>query len=95
MTAPDYDLSELTGLIETHALVLGWWTRSPQGEQIAPQLEQALRNLAAHSPMARFAPNRKNFLGLLSLLEYPELVRLETRLKAQRPDYAKDQPSPV
>ncbi len=72
------DLSDIHAAIEAHAIVLGW--RDP----LNPQLEQALRNLAAKSPMARFAPNRTTFWGLLSLLEWPELVRLEERLRAKR-----------
>ncbi len=72
------DLSDIQSAIEAHAIKLDW------KDPLNPLLEEALRNLAAKSPMARFAPNRTTFWGLLILLEWPELVRLEERLRAKR-----------
>lgn len=72
------DLSDIHAAIEFHAIWLDW------KDPLNPQLEQALRNLAAKSPMARYAANRSTFWGLLNLLEWPELVRLEERLRAKR-----------
>ncbi len=68
------DLSDIHSAIEAKAIALGWLN------PLHPQLEQALRNLAKRSPLARYEPNRKTFYGLLLLLEWPELQRLEERL---------------
>lgn len=69
------DLSDLWAAIEAHAIRLGWVN------PLHPLLEQALRNLARESAMARYANSRCTFHGLLYLLEWPQLLRLEERLR--------------
>lgn len=71
------DLSDIHAAIEVLSCRLGWL------KPLHPDLETALRNLAKRSPLARYEPHRSTFSGLLMLLEWPELARLEERLRAK------------